>query len=381
MHRLTPPLLLPCQMRRLPGRPPAAVPPRNPPPFIARFVAASVNGMELPTAPFTVEVTVTFAPERDAVAIAGMSVLIAVTMLLPSVVVLEFSVTWPAAARAATNVKVCVPIVNVSPATAPPVVRLIVPLACVSPVPIGSIWPEKPSPPSPICHWTGPVGRSGKHNGARPVVLCSANRVRSRVGGKIAADVARVELDRVQSGVHIDPARPKRRLGGSVGIRGNEHAAIAAFQKQAGGAGHECKCVMVNVHHMGRNGRAAVSAGDVVKRGARACRKPGVKCIDKYPVGIIRVDRDTLVVPVLRVIAAAGSGRSCAAVPPFAHAQRSAGRAGHELQVPPPSVLTQTPSWQPLPFPQPLLLFAADRADLYINVHLDCWEQRRCPCG
>src|SRR6266480_5989493 len=42
--------------------------------------------------------------------------------------------------------------------------RLIPPLLLPSqkrrlvPVPIGSIWPENPSPPKPICHCTGPVG-------------------------------------------------------------------------------------------------------------------------------------------------------------------------------------------------------------------------------
>ena len=62
--------------------------------------------------------------------------------------------------RAATcHVNTCEPIVNVSPATAPPVVSVIVPRArSVGPVPTGSMRAKNPSPPRPICHCTGPVG-------------------------------------------------------------------------------------------------------------------------------------------------------------------------------------------------------------------------------
>jgi hypothetical protein len=51
----------------------------------------------------------------------------------------------------ATQVNVCVPTTNCWPAV-PKVDTVIVPCACVHDVPIGSICPEKPSPPNPICH-------------------------------------------------------------------------------------------------------------------------------------------------------------------------------------------------------------------------------------
>ena len=69
------------------------VPPRNPLPFTVKFVAFSVKAMALPTGPGTVAETITVAPDRTAVATLGISVLIAVTILLPCVVVLVFSVT------------------------------------------------------------------------------------------------------------------------------------------------------------------------------------------------------------------------------------------------------------------------------------------------
>jgi hypothetical protein len=62
-----------------------------PEPFIVKFVTFSVNAIELPAVPPAVAVTITFAPDRAAVAVDGMSALIAAAMLLPSVVVLEAS--------------------------------------------------------------------------------------------------------------------------------------------------------------------------------------------------------------------------------------------------------------------------------------------------
>src|SRR5512144_2541040 len=50
-QRLSPPLLPPCQNRRLPGCPPAIMPPRKPAPSIAKLSTASVNGIELPEVP------------------------------------------------------------------------------------------------------------------------------------------------------------------------------------------------------------------------------------------------------------------------------------------------------------------------------------------
>src|SRR6478672_6414116 len=66
MQRDRPPLLLPCQKRRLPGSPPWVVPPRVPPPSIVMFVLDSVNAIELPEAPCVAAVTMTVALLRTA---------------------------------------------------------------------------------------------------------------------------------------------------------------------------------------------------------------------------------------------------------------------------------------------------------------------------
>src|ERR1043166_6428426 len=104
-QRLKPPLLLPCQ-RILPWAPPAVVFPRVGP-FAAKFALLILaKGTVLPVAPGDLAVTMTVAPFRTAVAVPGISRLIEVTMLLPSVVVLVLRTTLPVAVPEVTKVKV-----------------------------------------------------------------------------------------------------------------------------------------------------------------------------------------------------------------------------------------------------------------------------------
>src|SRR4051812_34936633 len=70
MQRLRPPLLLPCQKMLLGVELPAVVPPRNPLPFIEKLaLLILLNGTALPAVPGTVDVTITVAPLRTAVAV------------------------------------------------------------------------------------------------------------------------------------------------------------------------------------------------------------------------------------------------------------------------------------------------------------------------
>jgi len=85
------------------------------------------NGIVFPPAPGDVAVTITVAPDLTAVAVPGMSRLIDVTILFPSVVVFELRTTFPVAVPEATKVNVCPPITNCCPAVEQPVVKVIVP--------------------------------------------------------------------------------------------------------------------------------------------------------------------------------------------------------------------------------------------------------------
>src|SRR5438034_10818972 len=152
VQRLRPPLLFPSQTRRLPTSSPSLVPPRVPEPLKVRFALLILeNGIRFPAVPQTTAVTRTLEPAPPAVTCDGMSALIAVRMFVAALVELVPTDTSPGLARVATQVNVCVPTTNCWP-TVPAADTVIVPCACVHDVPMGSIWPEKPSPPSPICH-------------------------------------------------------------------------------------------------------------------------------------------------------------------------------------------------------------------------------------
>src|SRR6266508_5971647 len=110
MQRLSPPLLLPSQTRRLPTSSPGLVPPRVPEPLNVRFTLLILaNGIRFPATPQAAAVTTTLEPLPPAVACEGMSVFIALRILVaavPEVVPME---TSPGLARVATQVNVCVP--------------------------------------------------------------------------------------------------------------------------------------------------------------------------------------------------------------------------------------------------------------------------------
>src|SRR4051812_25316166 len=151
-QRLRPPLLLPCQTRKLPTSSPSLVPPRVPEPLKVRLALLILeNGIRFPALPQTMAVTTTLEPAVAAVTCDGMSALIALRMFVAAVAAVVPTDTSPELTRLATQVNVCVPTMNCWPAV-PKVDTVIVPCACVHDVPIGSIWPEKPSPPKPICH-------------------------------------------------------------------------------------------------------------------------------------------------------------------------------------------------------------------------------------
>src|SRR5947208_16193068 len=61
--------------------------------------------------------------------------------------------------------------------------------------------------------------------------------------------------------------------------------------------------MLIHVH--GKWTPAGITAGGIVPDGARARCKPDFKCIEEDSVGVVRIHRDSLVVPVLRIIALA----------------------------------------------------------------------------
>ena len=123
-----------------------------PGPLNVRFALLTFeNGIRFPAVPQAAAVTTTFEPLPPAVTCDGMSAFIAARILVAAVLAVVPTETSPGLTRVAAQVKVCVPTRNCWPAV-PKVDTVIVPCACVHDVPIGSIWPEKPSPPKPICH-------------------------------------------------------------------------------------------------------------------------------------------------------------------------------------------------------------------------------------
>ena len=104
------------------------------------------------------------------------------------------------------------------------------------------------------------------------------------------------------------------------------------------------------MHRVVSHGGAVVSAREVVPGRAGAARQPDVERIEDDTIRIIGIDRDALVIPVLRIIAAA-EPTLCTPVsdPPAEPAMK--------VQLLPPSLLAHAPSWQPSVVPQPLALF------------------------
>src|ERR1043166_4484928 len=116
MQRASPPLLLPSQTRRLPTSSPGLVPPRWPDPLKVKFALVTFEKtIEFPELPQATAVTLTFEPDRAAVAVEAMSAFTAVTTLFAALVVLVPTETSPMPLRVATHVNVCVPITNCWP--------------------------------------------------------------------------------------------------------------------------------------------------------------------------------------------------------------------------------------------------------------------------
>src|SRR4029450_624219 len=58
--------------------------------------------------------------------------------------------------------------------------------------------------------------------------------------------------------------------------------------------------MLVHVH--GTWVRAGITTGDIIPHSSRARCEPNVICIEEHAVGVVRVHRDSLIVPVLRII-------------------------------------------------------------------------------
>src|SRR5215510_16186366 len=66
--------------------------------------------------------------------------------------------------------------------------------------------------------------------------------------------------------------------------------------------------MLVHVH--GKWAPARITTGDIVPDSSRACCEPNVICVEEDAVGVVRVHRDSLIVPVLRIIEAAVTERT-----------------------------------------------------------------------
>src|SRR4029434_1868904 len=71
---------------------------------------------------------------------------------------------------------------------------------------------------------------------------------------------------------------------------------------------YERECMLVHMH--GTWVRAGITTGDIVPHSSRARGKPNVICVEEDAVGVVRVHRDSLIVPVLRIIEATVTERT-----------------------------------------------------------------------
>ena len=93
------------------------------------------------------------------------------------------------------------------------------------------------------------------------------------------------------------------------------NSAIITSQEDAGGAGDKCERVLIHMYDVA----AAVTARGVVPKRISVGPKPDIESAKEDAVGIVRIDGDGLVVPILRVIAGAAG----------AVEQGSSGRTGN----------------------------------------------------
>ena len=90
----------------------------------------------------------------------------------------------------------------------------------------------------------------------------------------------------------------------NVRVRSSVDSAIVSDCQDAGRTGHECECMLIDVHGTCASA-AGITAGGIVPHSTRARCKPHVERVEEDAVGIIRVHGDSLVVPVLRIIGGA----------------------------------------------------------------------------
>ena len=99
-------------------------------------------------------------------------------------------------------------------------------------------------------HGAGWATRKSNRHGT--VVLRAAVSLRRTGGGEVAADVAGVELDRIQTGVRVEPGRPGGVQRGDAGVDGPVNAAIVAHEQDVGRVRQESERVLVHVNGLGR---------------------------------------------------------------------------------------------------------------------------------
>ena len=80
-------------------------------------------------------------------------------------------------------------------------------------------------------HRSGGTAGKGDRHGA--VILGTAIGLWTRGISEVAADVAGVELNRVQAGVHVEPGRIDRKAG-DIGVGSAVDAAVITRQQDAG---------------------------------------------------------------------------------------------------------------------------------------------------
>src|SRR4029077_10756672 len=110
--------------------------------------------------------------------------------------------------------------------------------------------------------------------------------------------------DGVNIRVHVKPSRIGC-LVHNVCVRGSMHAAIVSDRQNTGRSRYKSECVLIHVH--GTWVTAGITTGYIVPDCPCPRCKPDVEGVKEHAVGIVRIHRDALVVPVLRIIASTGN--------------------------------------------------------------------------
>ncbi len=97
-----------------------------------------------------------------------------------------------------------------------------------------------------------------------------------------------------------------------LALSGAVNATVVAHQKDVRRAVNKSESVLVHVHHVVAHAGAVVSAREVVPGRAGAAGQPDFERIEEDTIRIIGIDHDALVVPVLRIVGAAGRADTAA---------------------------------------------------------------------